>query len=72
MRVQACTTLIAILLFICLTGLGAAVLLQRRSRVVERLRLQEETRNELERRVEERTADLARVNEQIELEVSER
>lgn len=60
------------LLFICLTGLGAAVLLQRRSRVVERLRLQEETRNELERRVEERTADLARVNEQIELEVSER
>ncbi len=71
-RAQARTTLIAILLFICLAGLGLAVLWQRRARVVERLRLQEEARNELERRVEERTADLARVNEQIELEVAER
>ncbi|MGQ3213587.1 sensor histidine kinase [Shinella sp.] len=71
-RTQARTALIAILLFICLAALGAAVLWQRRSRVEERLRLQEETRNELERRVEERTADLARVNEQIELEIAER
>ncbi|WP_257946829.1 sensor histidine kinase [Shinella sp. CPCC 101442] len=71
-RTQARTTLIAVLLFICLTGLGGAVLWQRRARVVERLRLQEETQNELERRVEERTADLARVNEQIELEIAER
>lgn len=71
-RTQARTALIAILLFICLAGLGLAVLWQRRARVVERLRLQEEARNELERRVEERTADLARVNEQIELEVAER
>lgn len=71
-RTQARTTLIAVLLFICLTALGAAVLWQRRARVVERLRLQEEARNELEHRVEERTADLARVNEQIELEIAER
>lgn len=71
-RTQARTALIAILLFICLAGLGLAVLWQRRARVVERLRLQEEARNELERRVEERTADLARVNEQIELEIAER
>ena len=71
-RTQARTTLIAILLFICLAALGAAVLWQRRARVVERLRLQEEARNELEHRVEERTADLARVNEQIELEIAER
>ncbi|AOF93000.1 his Kinase A domain protein (plasmid) [Sinorhizobium sp. RAC02] len=71
-RTQARTALIAILLFICLAALGVAVLWQRRSRVEERLRLQEETRNELERRVEERTADLARVNEQIELEIAER
>lgn len=71
-RAQARTTLIAVLLFICLTGLGGAVLWQRRARVVERLRLQEEARNELERRVEERTADLGRVNEQIELEIAER
>lgn len=71
-RTQARTALVAILLFICLAALGAAVLWQRRSRVEERLRLQEETRNELERRVEERTADLARVNEQIELEIAER
>ena len=71
-RTQARTALIAILLFICLAGLGLAVLWQRRARVVERMRLQEEARNELERRVEERTADLARVNEQIELEIAER
>lgn len=71
-RAQARTTLIAILLFICLAGLAGAVIWQRRARVVERLRLQEEARNELEHRVEERTADLARVNEQIELEIAER
>lgn len=71
-RTQARTTLIAGLLFICLAALGGAVLWQRRGRVVERLRLQEEARNELEHRVEERTADLARVNEQIELEIAER
>lgn len=71
-RAQARTTLVAVLLFICLTGLGGAVLWQHRARVVERLRLQEEARNELERRVEERTADLGRVNEQIELEIAER
>lgn len=71
-RTQARTTLIAIVLFICLAGLGAAVLWQRRARIEERLRLQEEARNELEHRVEARTADLARVNEQIELEIAER
>jgi two-component system, NtrC family, C4-dicarboxylate transport sensor histidine kinase DctB len=71
-RTQARTALVAILLFICLAGLGLAVLWQRRTRVEERLRLQEETRNELERRVDERTADLALVNERIELEVAER
>jgi len=71
-RTQVRTTLIAVLLFICLAALAAAVLWQRRARVVERLRLQEEARNTLEKRVEERTADLARVNEQIELEIAER
>lgn len=71
-RSQARTALIAILLFICLAALATAVIWQRRARVVERLRLQEEARNELEHRVEERTADLARVNEQIELEIAER
>ena len=71
-RSQARTALVAILLFICLAALALAVLWQRRARVVERLRLQEEARDELERRVEERTADLARVNEQIELEIAER
>ncbi|MFC6445757.1 sensor histidine kinase [Shinella zoogloeoides] len=71
-RAQARTTLIAVLLFICLAAAAAAVIWQRRARVVERLRLQEEARNELEHRVEERTADLARVNEQIELEIAER
>lgn len=71
-RVQARTTLIALVLFLCLAGLAVAALMQRRARIVERLRLQEEARNELERRVEERTADLARVNRQIEMEIAER
>lgn len=71
-RTQARTALVAILLFICLAGFAFAVFWQRRARVVERLRLQAEAHNELERRVEERTADLARVNERIELEVAER
>jgi len=71
-RSQARTMLIAVVLFFCLAGLGLAIVLQRRTRAAERLRMQIEARNELERRVEERTADLALVNRQIELEIAER
>jgi two-component system, NtrC family, C4-dicarboxylate transport sensor histidine kinase DctB len=57
--------------------LGAVVaialgLLQRRARLAERFALQEQAKAELERRVEARTADLARVNTLIAAEIAER
>lgn len=71
-RAQAQTVVVAVLLVLCLAGLGAAILIQRRARLDERLHLQEAAQIELERRVEERTADLARVNARIEEEIAER
>jgi two-component system C4-dicarboxylate transport sensor histidine kinase DctB len=71
-RAQARTTIIAIVLFLCLAGLALAIVLQRRARLAERMRMQIEARNELEHRVEERTADLALVNQRIEEEIAER
>jgi len=71
-RTQAKTATVAALLTLCLAGLALAVLMQRRARLDERMQLQAEARNELERRVEERTADLARVNSRIEEEIAER
>ncbi|MGO4620335.1 ATP-binding protein [Ensifer sp. 2YAB10] len=71
-RTQALTTVIAALLLLCLAALGVAIILQRRARLNERLSMQEEAQAELERRVDERTADLARVNAQIEEEIAER
>ncbi|CDZ25877.1 C4-dicarboxylate transport sensor protein [Neorhizobium galegae bv. officinalis] len=69
---QAKTATVAALLTLCLAGLGLAIVLQRRARLNERLMLQAEARNELEHRVAERTADLARVNSRIEEEIAER
>lgn len=69
---QARTMIVAIVLFLCLAALALAIVLQRRARLQERMRLQLEARNELEHRVEERTADLALVNQRIELEIAER
>ncbi|WP_083213737.1 MULTISPECIES: sensor histidine kinase [unclassified Ensifer] len=71
-RAQALTSVIAALLMICLAGLGVAIILQRRARLNERISMQAEAQVELERRVDERTADLARVNTQIEEEIAER
>ncbi|WP_275783293.1 sensor histidine kinase [Pararhizobium gei] len=71
-RTQARTTIIAIMLFLCLAGLTLAIVLQRRARLAERMRMQIEARGELELRVEERTADLALVNRRIEEEIAER
>ena len=62
---QARTMLVAILLFLCLFVLGLSVVIQRRARLQERMHMQIEAQAELERRVEERTADLARVNLQL-------
>lgn len=71
-RAQAQTVAVAGLLTLCLAGLGLAILMQRRARLAERLQLQAQAQGELERRVEERTADLARVNSRIEEEIAER
>lgn len=71
-RTRIKTTIVAALLFLCLAGLAIAILLQRRVRLRERMLLQVRTRDELERRVVERTAALERVNRQIEQEISER
>nr|WP_312862155.1 sensor histidine kinase [Rhizobium sp. P32RR-XVIII] len=71
-RTQARTALAAVFLILCIAGLAVAIIRQRRMRLNERMQLQAEARNELERRVEERTADLARVNSRIEEEIAER
>jgi two-component system C4-dicarboxylate transport sensor histidine kinase DctB len=69
---QAYTAVAAALLLLGLATLGGFVLWQRRARLAERLELQRSAREELERRVDERTADLALVNSQLETEVAER
>ncbi|WP_176556327.1 sensor histidine kinase [Rubellimicrobium rubrum] len=53
-------------------GLGALILSQRRQREGERLALREAAKIELERRVEERTAELEQANRLIAAEVAER
>jgi two-component system C4-dicarboxylate transport sensor histidine kinase DctB len=62
---------IAVLL-VLLAGAGAALLMARRNQLAERLRLQQKARDELEHRVEERTADLNAANAKLKLEVRER
>lgn len=71
-KTQALTAVAAMMLLCGLAGLAVAVLWQRRARLRERLLMQAQAQSELERRVEERTADLARVNAQIEEEIAER
>jgi two-component system C4-dicarboxylate transport sensor histidine kinase DctB len=71
-RTQTLTTVAAVMLLLCLAGLAIAIIIQRRARLRERILMQEQAQEELERRVEERTADLARVNSQIEAEIAER
>lgn len=69
---QALTSITAALLLLGLAVLAAAILLQRRARLRERLELQRTAQAELEQRVALRTADLAQVNQQLETEVAER
>ncbi len=71
-RAQVLTTIAALVLLVALAAMGAAVWLQRRARLAERLQVQREAQEELERRVEERTADLAEVNRLLKEEVAER
>jgi two-component system C4-dicarboxylate transport sensor histidine kinase DctB len=69
---QTYVSLAAALLVLGLAALLAAIIAQRRSRLAERMQLQLTAQAELERRVAERTADLAQVNSQLETEVTER
>lgn len=71
-RAQTQTVIVAILLFLCLAALFLAIIMQRRARLNERMQMQADAKQELERRVVERTADLARVNSRIEKEIAER
>jgi len=71
-RAQAKTMIVAALLVLCLGALFVAIILQRRARLRERMQMQAQAKEELERRVAERTADLARVNSRIEKEIAER
>ncbi len=71
-RSQAFTAVAGALLLIGLATLAGAILLQRRARLAERMEIQRTAQAELERRVDERTADLALVNRQLETEVAER
>ena len=71
-RAQTQTVIVAIVLFLCLAALFLAIIMQRRARLNERMQMQADAKQELEKRVVERTADLARVNSRIEKEIAER
>ncbi|CAM3681589.1 ATP-binding protein [Paracoccus yeei] len=68
LRAEARLALASLILLLAAATCGALMLRQRRARIAERLAATEE----LERRVVERTADLARVNRQLEQEIAER
>jgi two-component system C4-dicarboxylate transport sensor histidine kinase DctB len=69
---QARLMVLAAMLFLGALAAVAVVILQRRARLAERFALQEQAKAELERRVDERTADLGRVNTLLAAEVAER
>jgi two-component system C4-dicarboxylate transport sensor histidine kinase DctB len=71
-RSQAASVLVVALLVLALAAMAAAIVLQRRARMAERLTLQREAHDLLERRVEMRTAELNQANTQLEREVAER
>ncbi len=70
--VQARQTMALIVLVLLFAGLVGALFLQRRARLVERLEQQRRHRQQLERRVAERTADLNTANAQLMQEVEDR
>ena len=71
-RAQALTVIVAALMMLGLAALVGTLLAQRRARLAERMELQRSAQAELELRVDERTADLARVNTRLAEEVDER
>jgi len=64
-RAQTATAMVVALLACALSLLLATVMLQRRQRLVERIEYQRRASEELERRVEERTADLRRAQDDL-------
>ena len=71
-RSQTVTAMVVAALACAITLLLATLILQRRTRLIERIDLQRRASAELERRVEERTADLTAANAQLEREIAER
>ncbi|MFN4157146.1 MAG: ATP-binding protein [Gemmobacter sp.] len=71
-RREAATVAGSVVMALALILLGAAVALQRRARLRERLVMQQAARADLERRVEARTHELAGVNRRLAAEVAER
>lgn len=71
-RTEARVATVTALLLLCLAAFGAVVFWQRRARIAERMEMQTRAKADLERRVEERTADLERVNVHLEQEITER
>lgn len=71
-RTQALTSLLVFALFVAFVGLVLAIVLQRRARVFERFEAQRVAQDLLEKRVEERTADLNDANANLLSEVEER
>ncbi|MGQ3674044.1 sensor histidine kinase [Xanthobacter sp. TB0139] len=66
------TGTLAALLAVALTTLGLAIVLQRRARLHERMEMQREAQMQLEKRVDERTQELAGLNTRLQAEVAER
>ncbi len=71
-KAQALTVLLVFVLFVLFVGLVLMSLLQRRARILERLEAQRAAQDMLERRVDERTADLNAANANLLVEVEER
>ncbi|SDW93986.1 sensor histidine kinase [Roseicitreum antarcticum] len=71
-RVQARTTVSVGLLLVVLAALSVWIVRQQRQALAERLHLQRSAREDLERRVAERTAQLGAVNTALKGEVAER
>lgn len=71
-RAQARIAVVMLVLVLVAAGSAAVLVIQRRARAAERMALQHQAQVDLERRVDERTADLARVNARLEEEITER
>ena len=71
-RTQAFAAVLILVLGIMLIGLAVAFYIQRRAQLLERLLTQQAAQEQLEVRVEERTADLNRTNAQLLEEIAER